>query len=84
VVLRRLVPGERIDEVHDLQEMGAMLAERVVEWTENWKQQGLQESRRSIALRLIALGVLSDEQIAEATQFSLEEIHNLREQAGHV
>ena len=45
VVLRRLVPGERIDEVHDLQEMGAMLAERVVEWTENWKQQGLQEGR---------------------------------------
>ncbi|MBU4611131.1 Rpn family recombination-promoting nuclease/putative transposase [Achromobacter sp. GG226] len=42
VLLARLVPGETIPEVNDLQEMDAMLAERVVEWTEKWKQDGLQ------------------------------------------
>jgi flagellar biosynthesis/type III secretory pathway protein FliH len=29
--------------VNDLEEMNAMLAERVKTWTEEWKQQGLQE-----------------------------------------
>lgn len=41
VLLRRLVPGETIPEVNDLQEMDAMLADRVVEWTEKWKQDGM-------------------------------------------
>jgi hypothetical protein len=42
-VLRRLVPRENIPEVTPLQEIDAMLAERVVEWTEKWKQEGLQQ-----------------------------------------
>jgi len=43
VVLKRLVPAERIPEATELQEIDTMLAERVVEWTEKWKQQGLQQ-----------------------------------------
>jgi flagellar biosynthesis/type III secretory pathway protein FliH len=31
------------DELQDLQEVDAMLAERVREWAEEWKRQGLQE-----------------------------------------
>lgn len=38
VVLKRLVPGESIPEATELQEIDTMLAERVVEWTEKWKQ----------------------------------------------
>ena len=46
VVLERLVPNEKIPEVTNLQELDAMLAERVVEWTEKWKQEGLQQGRQ--------------------------------------
>jgi len=45
IVLRRLMPGQEIPEVNDLQEIDTMLAERVVEWTEKWKQDGLQQGK---------------------------------------
>jgi hypothetical protein len=41
VVLRKLIPGDNIPIVQDLQEIDTMLAERVVQWTEKWKQEGL-------------------------------------------
>ena len=37
------LPGVSLPEVGDLLEVKTMLAERVIEWTEQWKQQGLQE-----------------------------------------
>jgi flagellar biosynthesis/type III secretory pathway protein FliH len=36
-------PERVFDELQDLQEVEAMLAERVKEWAEEWKRQGLQE-----------------------------------------
>jgi hypothetical protein len=39
VLLPARVPGAEMPEVTDLQEMHAMLAERVKTWTEEWKQQ---------------------------------------------
>jgi predicted transposase/invertase (TIGR01784 family) len=45
VLLPGRVPGITIPQVADLQEVKSMLAERVVEWTEKWKQEGLQEGR---------------------------------------
>ena len=42
VLLPARVPGVEIPNVNELQEMHAMLAERVKTWTEEWKQQGLQ------------------------------------------
>jgi hypothetical protein len=44
VLLPARLPGERIPQVADLQEVKLMLVERVKEWTEEWKQQGRQES----------------------------------------
>jgi hypothetical protein len=42
--VRRWQAPERVfDELQDLQEVEAMLAERVKEWAEEWKRQGLQE-----------------------------------------
>jgi len=38
VLLPARLPGVRIDEVNELSEVRDMLAERVVEWTEDWKQ----------------------------------------------
>jgi predicted transposase YdaD len=43
VLLPARVPGADIPNVVELQEMQAMLAERVKTWTEEWKQQGLQQ-----------------------------------------
>lgn len=43
---------------------------------------GREESRCEIALNLIALGSLDDEQIAAATQLGLAEVRALRQQAG--
>ena len=45
VLLPARVPGADIPHVNDLQEMHAMLAERVKTWTEEWKQQGLDQGR---------------------------------------
>lgn len=43
VLLQRLIRGETLPAVNDLQELNHMLAERVVQWTEKWKQEGLQQ-----------------------------------------
>ena len=37
------LPGVNLPEVADLLEIKTMLAETVIEWTEDWKQQGLQQ-----------------------------------------
>lgn len=46
VFLPGRLPGVEITSFHDLQEVQSMLAERVVEWTQDWKQQGLEEGRQ--------------------------------------
>ena len=46
VLLRRLMPGENLPELHDLAEVETMLAERVDEWTQKWKREGLLEGKR--------------------------------------
>ena len=46
VLLHRLVPREPVAELNELEEVEAMLAERVVEWTEKWKREGLLEGRK--------------------------------------
>jgi predicted transposase/invertase (TIGR01784 family) len=43
VLLPGRMPGVEIPQINDLQEVKAMLAERVIEWTEQWKQEGLQQ-----------------------------------------
>jgi predicted transposase YdaD len=43
VVLKRLVPDEAVPEIHDLQEVQAMLADGFVPWTEKWRQEGLKQ-----------------------------------------
>lgn len=43
IVLRRLMPGQEVPEVNELQEIDTMLAETVEGWTQQWKEEGLQE-----------------------------------------
>jgi hypothetical protein len=37
------LPGVTFNEIYDLQEIQSMLAERVKEWTKDWKQRGIEE-----------------------------------------
>jgi hypothetical protein len=46
VLLPARLPKVPIPAVHDLVEIQTMLAERVVEWTQQWKEAGLREGRR--------------------------------------
>jgi predicted transposase/invertase (TIGR01784 family) len=45
VLLPARMPGTPIPEVKELEEVKSMLAERVKEWTREWKQSGLEEGR---------------------------------------
>ena len=49
VLLPARFPGVPIPAVHDLTEVQTMLAERVVEWTQQWKEAGLREGRGKAA-----------------------------------
>jgi hypothetical protein len=40
------VSGIEIPEANDLQEVKSMLAERAMDWTQQWKQEGLEEGRQ--------------------------------------
>jgi hypothetical protein len=46
VLLPARLPEVVIPEVQDLVEVHTMLAERVIEWTQQWKEEGLREGRR--------------------------------------
>jgi len=43
VFLPGRMPGVEFSHLNDLQEIHSMLAERVVEWTEQWKREGLEQ-----------------------------------------
>lgn len=43
VLLPARLPGVTVPAVTELQEVRSMLAERVIEWTQDWKQMGLEE-----------------------------------------
>lgn len=45
VLLPGRLPGIRVPALAELREIKTMLAERVIEWTEQWKQDGLREGR---------------------------------------
>jgi hypothetical protein len=59
VLLPVRLPGVTMPEVADLQEVRSMLAERVIEWTRDWKQQGLDEGRQEGQIELAREGVLA-------------------------
>lgn len=70
------------NDLHELHEVHHMLAERIKQWPERWEEKGRQEgqieAQRTTARNLLALGVLSTEQIAEATGLSIEVVTQLQ------
>ena len=59
-----------------------MLAENLENWAQQERQVGIQEGEKLGILKtvrnLLKLGVLSDEQVAEATGLALDEVAELR------
>ena len=60
-----------------------MLAENLKLILEQERQRGRQENANKIALRLLELDLLSDEQICVATRLSLEELEALKQNQVH-
>ena len=46
VLLPRRLPGQIIPAVNELQEVRAMLSDRVEEWTRSWREQGIEAGRK--------------------------------------
>ncbi|WP_295448395.1 Rpn family recombination-promoting nuclease/putative transposase [uncultured Thiodictyon sp.] len=81
VLLPARVPGAEIPNVIELQEMQAMLAERVKTWTEEWKKEGRQEGRqegeskvlrRQLTLRFGPLPSWAEQRLSQASEAELE------------
>ena len=51
VFLPGRVRGVEFTDLNDLQEVRSMLAERVIEWTEQWKREGLEKGRQEGLLK---------------------------------
>lgn len=90
--LPRALEPEFLRRVYEIEESKSMpyinTAERIgiekglAQGLNKGREEGREESRCEIALNLIALGSLDDEQIAAATQLGLAEVRALRQQAG--
>ncbi|OBA00417.1 hypothetical protein [Halomonas sp. G11] len=82
VLLPNRAPDMELPEFHALHELHHILAERIKQWPERWEEKGRQEgqieAQRTIARNLLTLGVLSTEQIAEATGLSIEVVAQLQ------
>ncbi len=77
VLLPGRMPGMNFEDINELQEVKSMLAERVIEWTEQWERQGMekgmekgmQKGEATLLLRLMELRFGSlDEAIRQRLQ----------------
>lgn len=85
--LQRLGADLHLDQLNSLLEDRDMLAENLENWAQKERQEGRlegrEEVRRETARKLLALGTLSDEQIAEATGMTAEDVRSLRTDDRH-
>ncbi|MBF0415433.1 MAG: Rpn family recombination-promoting nuclease/putative transposase [Magnetococcales bacterium] len=78
VLLPRRVPGQVIPELNDLQEVDAMLAETVGEWSKEWESKGRQKGEatmltRQLQRRFGTIPEWASEKVSKANLSSLEE-----------
>lgn len=84
-IKRVLIPGRlpgldpaKVSALQDLQEVHTMLAERIKEWPEKWKQEGKERQALQTARNLIRDTSLTDEVIANATGLDIAQVTELR------
>jgi hypothetical protein len=78
VLLRGRLPEAIISELNDLQEIESMLAERLIEWTEGFKQEGYRAGEAAVVCRQLArrFGPVSAEvrsRVMQGTSAQLEQ-----------
>ena len=76
--LQRLGAEVDLNQLNSLVEDKDMLAENLENWAQQERQEGEKLGIEKTARNLLKLGVLSDEQIAEATGLALDEVVKLR------
>lgn len=84
--LQRLGAGIDLSRLNSVMEDKTMLAENLENWAQKERREGrmegrmegVEESKRNTARHLLELGVLSDEQIAGATELTMADIARLR------
>ena len=76
--LQRLGAEVDLNQLNSLVEDKDMLAENLQNWAQQERQEGEKLGIEKTARNLLKLGVLSDEQIAEATGLALDEVMKLR------
>ncbi len=89
--LKRLGAGVNLERLNSLVEDRDMLAENLENWAkkerlegrEEGREEGRLEAKQATARNLIKLGVLTDEQIAEATGLTTAEVQALRGEDKH-
>lgn len=80
VLIPGRLPGIALPEVGNLMEIKTMLAESVIEWTEQWKQQGLEQGLRQGEVNLLKhllikrFGVLTEATESCLSNATLEQI----------
>lgn len=64
-----------------------MLAERIKEWPEKWKQEGIEEGEErhavQVARRMLEHGNMSDEIVADIAGLDIARVVALRREIGH-
>ncbi|NVF14303.1 hypothetical protein [Vreelandella maris] len=79
---QRLGAEVNLNQLNSLVEDKDMLAENLENWAQQERQVGIQEGEKlgivKTVRNLLKLGVLSDEQVAEATGLALDEVAELR------
>ena len=76
--LQRLGAEVDLNQLNSLVEDKDMLAENLENWAQQEREEGEKLGIEKAARNLLKLGVLSDEQIAEATGLALGEVAKLR------
>ena len=76
--LQRLGAEVDLNQLNSLVEDKDMLAENLENWAQQERQEGEKLGIEKTARNLLKLGVLSDEQIVEATGLALDEVAKLR------
>ena len=80
---QRLGADINLERLNSLVEERDMLAENLEGWAKKERQEGQLEAKQQTARNLIKLGVLSDEQIAEATGLAVVDVQVLRADDKH-
>ena len=76
--MQRLGAEVDLNQLNSLVEDKDVLAENLQNWAQQERQEGEKLGIEKTARNLLKLGVLSDEQIAEATGWALEDVAKLR------